>query len=186
MNNNARTGQCTPHSPSQTPSNQGGHAKELFTHAASSVTRLYRSPDRSHFALAANAVTALYREGEVEMNRSYNRGARDSLRECLEWVMRQGPYIDSSQMTHLLKQQIALYSSKVFDAEQVNNSLLSDHGPDFDEANEGPRETTILRRTVDDLPSDFQRKRRMDDDLEFDETLSQQLPQLWPRKLARR
>mmetsp|Transcript_44700 Transcript_44700/g.141000 ORF Transcript_44700/g.141000 Transcript_44700/m.141000 type:complete len:88 (-) Transcript_44700:458-721(-) len=81
-NNNVRTGQFTPHSPLQTPNNQGGHAKELFTHAASSVTRLYRSPDRSHFALAANAVTALYREGEMEMNRSYNRGYVDHNLTC--------------------------------------------------------------------------------------------------------
>ena len=81
-NNNVRTGQFTPHSPSQAPNNQGGHAKELFTHAASSVTRLYRSPDRSHFALAANAVTALYREGEMEMNRSYNRGYVDHNLTC--------------------------------------------------------------------------------------------------------
>ena len=100
--------------------------------------------------------------------------------------MRQGPYIDSSQMTHLLKQQIALYSSKVFDAEQVNGNLLSADDPDFDESNEEPRETSILRRAVDEIPAEFQRKRRIDDDLEFDETLSQQLPQLWPRKLARR
>jgi hypothetical protein len=46
----------------------------LFTAAAERVTRLYKSPDRNHFCLAANAVTALYREQEAELVRAQHRG----------------------------------------------------------------------------------------------------------------
>lgn len=47
---------------------------QLFTAAAERVTRLFKSPDRNHFCLAANAVTALYREQEAEVARAQHRG----------------------------------------------------------------------------------------------------------------
>jgi len=91
--------------------------------AANAVTHLYRagppdvyragppaSPDRARFAIAANSVTSLYRAGEAEAMRSYHRGACDGLRECLDWVQRQGAFIDSTQMELLLKQQMSVYS----------------------------------------------------------------------------
>ena len=57
------------HSPSTVRTNA-----QLFTAAAERVTRLYKSPDRHHFCLAANAVTALYREQEAELVRAQHRG----------------------------------------------------------------------------------------------------------------
>ena len=47
---------------------------QLFTAAAERVTRLFKSPDRNHFCLATNAVTALYREQEAEVARAQHRG----------------------------------------------------------------------------------------------------------------
>ena len=47
---------------------------QLFSEAAEATTRLFKSPDRNHFCLAANAVTALYREQEAEVARAQHRG----------------------------------------------------------------------------------------------------------------
>ena len=52
----------------------GRNNAQLFTAAAERVTRLYKSPDRNHFSMAANAVTALYREQEAEVVRAQHRG----------------------------------------------------------------------------------------------------------------
>jgi len=52
----------------------GRNNAQLFTAAAERVTRLYKSPDRNHFCMAANAVTALYREQEAEVVRAQHRG----------------------------------------------------------------------------------------------------------------
>lgn len=62
--------------PSQPQQNATGVRKnaQLFTAAAERVTRLFKSPDRDHFCLAANAVTALYREQEAEVARAQHRG----------------------------------------------------------------------------------------------------------------
>ena len=59
--------------PNHAPSTVRTNA-HLFTAAAERVTRLYKSPDRNHFCLAANAVTALYREQEAELVRAQHRG----------------------------------------------------------------------------------------------------------------
>ena len=59
--------------PQQPPPAARGNS-HLFTVAAERVTRLYKSPDRNNFCLAANAVTAMYREQEAEVARAQHRG----------------------------------------------------------------------------------------------------------------
>uniref|UniRef100_A0A6T8KSK1 Uncharacterized protein n=1 Tax=Hemiselmis andersenii TaxID=464988 RepID=A0A6T8KSK1_HEMAN len=94
--------------PPPTPSTSN-RLKESFTTAATAVTRLYWSGqgDHARFVSAANAVGSMNRTAEHEVGRAYRRGSRESLRECLEWVMRQGPSIESSHLAQLLKLHIA-------------------------------------------------------------------------------
>lgn len=74
---------CQPHggapspwkaSQTQLPPSAARGNSHLFTVAAERVTRLYKSPDRNNFCLAANAVTAMYREQEAEVTRAQHRG----------------------------------------------------------------------------------------------------------------
>jgi hypothetical protein len=63
-----------PQQPQAQPTTPTRSNAQLFTAAAERVTRLFKSPDRNHFCLAANAVTALYREQEAEVARAQHRG----------------------------------------------------------------------------------------------------------------
>eukprot|EP00284_Hemiselmis_tepida_P009931 CAMPEP_0174927258 /NCGR_PEP_ID=MMETSP1355-20121228/18039_1 /TAXON_ID=464990 /ORGANISM="Hemiselmis tepida, Strain CCMP443" /LENGTH=123 /DNA_ID=CAMNT_0016173349 /DNA_START=38 /DNA_END=406 /DNA_ORIENTATION=- len=111
----------TPPSPSAS-----GRLKESFSNAATAVTRLYWSgqgSDHPRFVLAANAVGQMHRAAEQEVARAHRRGARESLRECLEWVMRQGPSIESSHLAQLLKIHIAANTDRLGAPDEVGENL---------------------------------------------------------------
>lgn len=180
----------------------GRNNAQLFTAAAERVTRLYKSPDRNHFCMAANAVTALYREQEAEVVRAQHRGARESLRQCLQWVTQQGPIVDAGQLAQLLKGQIEVHSiatqagcgpSEDTPSRLVDHELVAAEGVAEDSSLQGllsPERSTVAGGTaMEETPEAGARKRRAGDDafLLEDERLLQALPAVWPgRKMARR
>eukprot|EP00286_Rhodomonas_abbreviata_P026888 CAMPEP_0181296370 /NCGR_PEP_ID=MMETSP1101-20121128/4666_1 /TAXON_ID=46948 /ORGANISM="Rhodomonas abbreviata, Strain Caron Lab Isolate" /LENGTH=237 /DNA_ID=CAMNT_0023401227 /DNA_START=21 /DNA_END=734 /DNA_ORIENTATION=+ len=217
--NGERTPAPSPCAPSEYQSGVGSAAnslnchRTLFTTAANAVTRLYRSPDRTRFASAANSVTNLFREGEAEATRSRCKGSRESLKECLEWVSRQGMYVDSNQLAQLLKQQIAMYTERIgHDAEAWNEQPESHSGgvpyngrPFAEEHDSVASHVTYCNRATDSQPSHHgfgddnavcteappsSRKRRAEEYLfpyrMEDDEVFEQLPHIWPVKHARR
>jgi len=225
---------------------------QLFTAAAERVTRLFKSPDRNHFCLAANAVTALYREQEAEVTRAQHRGyvarsevpfpqvvtrvacvcvppcclendfplrqgdanwrpaclgevqgadgvsffcrARESLRQCLQWVTEQGPYVDAGQLGQLLKQQIDVHSAGASErGETVINEEASGRLSSEDDSlaallspDRGTERAASAGNAMEETPDMGSRKRKGDDIFLEDERLLQALPAAWPRKTSRR
>ena len=127
--------------------------------------------------------------------------ARESLRQCLQWVTAQGPVVDAGQLAQLLKQQIEVHSvesqraagSAVCDeVEGVTGVEVASRLPtsSLDEARAGasPERSAQAGFAMEETPDADSRKRKIDDMLLLeDERLLQALPAVWPgRKSVRR
>ena len=128
--------------------------------------------------------------------------ARESLRQCLQWVTQQGPIVDAGQLAQLLKGQIEVHSiatqagcgpSEDTPSRLVDHELVAAEGVAEDSSLQGllsPERSTVAGGTaMEETPEAGARKRRAGDDafLLEDERLLQALPAVWPgRKMARR
>ena len=115
--------------------------------------------------------------------------ARESLRQCLQWVSAQGSTVDAVQLVQLLKQQIEVHSveSQASPCEEAP-SLTRLDGLSEDSLPSPERSTAAGGNAMEETPDAGSRKRKGDDLLE-DERLLQALPAAWPRtgvKSARR
>ena len=138
------------------------------------------------------------------LNSNAHGRARESLRQCLQWVTEQGPTVDAGQLAQLLKGQIEIHSAGSMRAEPCSGSCEEASGrlvesetgvPEGvgDDCLNGllsPEKSTVAGGTaMEDTPDAGARKRRAGEDAFMleDERLLQALPAVWPgRKMARR
>lgn len=129
--------------------------------------------------------------------------ARESLRQCLQWVTAQGPCVDAGQLAQLLKQQIEVHSVESQRAAGGAGGDEADGGAggevpsrlaptSLDDNLAGASSPERSGQTggfaMEETPDADSRKRKLDDMLLLeDERLLQALPAVWPtRKSVRR